>query len=67
MSELAEHVRRHRGMWDEWANKFVEAGERSWANNTPRWGIWRVPESEVRMLPDNPAGKDVSELGCGTA
>ena len=31
------------------------------------WGIWQVPESEVRMLPDDLAGKDVIELGCGTA
>ena len=54
-------------MWDDWAKKFVAAGERAWADNTPRWGIWHVAESEVRMFPDDLAGKDVIELGCGTA
>ena len=67
MSELPEHVRRNRAMWDEWAKRYAAAGERGWANNMPGWGIWHVPESEVRMLPDDLAGKDVIELGCGTA
>jgi len=67
MSELPEHVRRNRALWDDWAEKFVASGERSWARNTPQWGIWGVPESEVRMFPDDLAGKDVIELGCGTA
>jgi SAM-dependent methyltransferase len=67
MSELPEHVRRNRAMWDAWAQKFAAAGERGWADNTPAWGIWQVPESEVRMLPEDLAGKDVIELGCGTA
>ncbi len=67
MSELPEHVRRNRAMWDEWARKDAAAGERSWARDTPVWGIWHVPEPEVRMLPDDLAGKDVIELGCGTA
>ena len=30
------------------------------------WGIWNVPETQVDVLPDV-AGKDVVELGCGTA
>ena len=30
------------------------------------YGVWRVPESELHALPDV-AGKDVVELGCGTA
>jgi len=67
MSDLPEHVRRNRAMWDEWARKDAAAGERSWAPDTPVWGIWHVPESAVRMLPDDLAGKDVIELGCGTA
>ena len=33
----------------------------------PTWGIWRVPESELHVLPEDLAGKDVIELGCGTA
>ncbi len=67
MSELPEHVRRNRAMWDDWAKKFAAAGERAWAKNEPAWGIWQVPEVEVRMFPDELDGKDVIELGCGTA
>ena len=33
----------------------------------PTWGIWSVPESELRMIPEDVAGKDAIELGCGTA
>ena len=67
MSELPEHVRRNRALWDDWAQKFAAAGEESWARDTPTWGIWGVPESQVGMLPADIAGKDVIELGCGTA
>jgi hypothetical protein len=31
------------------------------------WGIFGVPESDLRALPDDLAGRDVIELGCGTA
>src|SRR5215207_3088436 len=30
------------------------------------WGVWRIPESELRVLGDV-AGRDVLELGCGAA
>ena len=40
--------------------------EEAWAKEEPDWGVFRVPESELHALPDL-AGKDVVELGCGTA
>jgi SAM-dependent methyltransferase len=40
--------------------------EGAWAAEEITWGIWQVPESELQALPDA-AGKDVVELGCGTA
>jgi SAM-dependent methyltransferase len=64
---LPEHVRRNRTQWDAWAAEYVAAAERNWAQPEPDWGIWNVPESEVHLLPDDLAGKDVIELGCGTA
>lgn len=67
MSELPEHVRRNRSQWDAWAPQWVASAERGWAQPTPTWGIWEVPESEVGMLPDDLAGLDAIELGCGTA
>src|SRR6266481_3178501 len=54
-------------MWDDWAKKFVAAGERGWAQTEPDWGIWSILESDVHLLPDDLNGKDAIELGCGTA
>jgi SAM-dependent methyltransferase len=43
-----------------------ERAEAAWAEDEVNWGVWHIPESELRALPDV-AGKDVVELGCGTA
>jgi SAM-dependent methyltransferase len=67
VSDLPEHVLRNRAMWDGWARDYVAAGERAWAQESPSWGIWQVPESELHLLPDDLKGKDAIELGCGTA
>ena len=40
--------------------------EQAWAQDEITWGVWHVPESELSALPDV-TGKDVVELGCGTA
>jgi SAM-dependent methyltransferase len=66
MSEPPNHVRRNRAAWDVWAAEYEEPGRRAWAQTEPSWGIWRVPESELHVLPDV-AGLEVVELGCGTA
>ena len=65
--DLPEHVRRNRVQWDAWAEDFVAAGEAAWRRDTPAWGIWHVPETDLGLLPDDLAGKDAIELGCGTA
>src|SRR5712671_3342998 len=67
MSDLPEHVCRNRIYWDDLARQYVAAGEKAWAQETPTWGIWGVPESQVGMFPEDLAGKDTIELGCGTA
>jgi len=67
MTDLPEHVRINRAKWDEIAKDWVAGGERGWAQATPRWGLWGVPESELHLFPDDLDGKDVIELGCGTA
>ena len=41
-------------------------GRRRWAEPAPVWGDWSVPESRLRLLPDDVTGLDVLELGCGT-
>ena len=64
---VPEHVSRNRAMWDDRARNYVAAAEDHWARDTPTWGIWSVPEPQVGILPEDMAGKDAIELGCGTA
>jgi SAM-dependent methyltransferase len=39
--------------------------EDAWAEDEVSWGVWHIPERELRALPDV-TGMDVVELGCGT-
>jgi len=64
--DLPDHVRRNREAWDNWAADWRDRGRKSWASDQPHWGIWGIPEADVGLLPDM-AGRDVIELGCGTA
>lgn len=63
---LPEYVTRNRRYWDVLAREYEEPGRCAWQSAEPCWGIWSIPESELCVLPDV-AGKDVIELGCGTA
>jgi SAM-dependent methyltransferase len=63
---LTEHARRNRAAWDAMADEWVPAAERKWASDDPSWGVWGIPERELRVLPEL-AGLDAVELGCGTA
>ena len=63
---LPEHVRANRAYWDERADDWISPGTRSWAATEPSWGVWALPESELRMLPADMTGMDAIELGCGT-
>jgi SAM-dependent methyltransferase len=65
--ELPQHAQRNREYWDDQAADYVEPGRRSWSTADPSWGIWGIPETELRLLPDDLAGQDAIELGCGTA
>jgi SAM-dependent methyltransferase len=65
---LPEHVAMNRAYWDGMADEWVESGERSWRvlPGEESWGVFRFPEARVRMLPDDLAGRDAIDLGCGT-
>ncbi len=52
--------------WTRQAAGEREAGRRSWTKEVPTWGIFRVPDSELRILPEHGAGLRTLELGCGT-
>jgi ubiquinone/menaquinone biosynthesis C-methylase UbiE len=63
---LSDHVQKNRDAWDQFAADYVETGERNWAATDVTWGIFDVPESQLRMLPEDASCMDVVELGCGT-
>ncbi len=53
--------------WTQENERYTDGrAEQAWARDEITYGIWNVPESELHALPDL-AGKDVVELGCGTA
>ena len=64
--DAPNHVAANRAAWDAWAADYAEGGARNWAAE-PSWGIFDVPEADLRLLPVDLAGKDAVELGCGTA
>ena len=61
-----EHVLENRTYWDGMASDWVSAGERSWKQESPTWGIWALPESELGLLPPTMNNMNAIELGCGT-
>jgi SAM-dependent methyltransferase len=61
----ADHVLANRASWDAYADSWVDRGRILWAADEITWGIWGVPESELRLLPEI-RGIDAVELGCGT-
>ena len=62
---LPDHVRRNRAVWDRLAADYAEAGRQGWAEDEMSWGVWGIPERELRMLPPV-SGRDAIDLGCGT-
>ena len=63
-SGIPEYLAGNRATWQEAAAEYVEPAKRNWAGE-PNWGIWGLPESDVRLLPDDLTGQRCIELGCG--
>jgi SAM-dependent methyltransferase len=62
-----DYVAVNRAQWTNANAEYTDArAHDAWSQQEITWGITRVPESELKVLPDV-AGKDVVELGCGTA
>jgi SAM-dependent methyltransferase len=66
VTEPTDHVLANRRYWDGMAVDWVAPGRLNWEAAEPSWGCWSVPESELRLLPDELGGLDAIELGCGT-
>jgi len=62
-----DYVRLNRAHWTKVNAEYTDANaESAWNEQEITWGTWNTPETEVGVLPDV-RGKDVVELGCGTA
>jgi SAM-dependent methyltransferase len=66
MGELPEHAARNRAYWNRLAAEYAPDGLANWEADEPHWGIWKVAESELGVLPDDLDGLEAIELGCGT-
>jgi SAM-dependent methyltransferase len=60
------YVAQNQRFWTQRSSEYERSGRRSWAAEAVTWGIWRVLETEARLLPEI-EDRDVLELGCGTA
>lgn len=64
----AGHVVLNRRYWDEQrAGWHGPLAREQWSRTEVTWGLWSTPESQVKGFPDDIAGMDAVELGCGTA
>jgi SAM-dependent methyltransferase len=64
---VREDAAKNRELWTRNNAEYTDGRAReAWARREIAWGIWKVPESVANALPAVD-GKDVVELGCGTA
>ena len=63
---MTDHVRRNRAFWDADADDYQTAHGDVLARHPKAWGVWRIPEDDLRALGDT-TGLDVLEYGCGAA
>src|SRR5262245_3345572 len=67
MPELPDYALSARETWTRSNSEYTAAkAHERWSASEIAWGVWKTPESELRVLPDL-RGLDVIELGCGTA
>jgi SAM-dependent methyltransferase len=66
MTDPIDHVEKNRAYWAALAAEYAASADRSWTAAEPTWGIWRVPEAQIGVLPDDVTGLDAIDLGCGT-
>ncbi len=65
--ELTAHAQKNRAMWEATSDDYeARNAEALSGENTMAWGLWRIPEAQLRVLGDV-AEKDVLEFGCGAA
>jgi SAM-dependent methyltransferase len=66
-SRLLRDARANRKSWDADSDEYQKEHGRSLSGpKAAAWGIWRIPETELKVL-GSVTGKRVLELGCGAA
>src|SRR5207248_5013991 len=66
-ADLSPDALRNREIWTQENAEYTgPKALEAWRQEEIGWGVFQVPESQLGALPDV-AGKDVVELGCGTA
>jgi SAM-dependent methyltransferase len=64
---LSDDARRNRELWTKSNAEYTDAAAAdAWAQDEIQWGMFGVLEAELNVLGEV-SGKDVVELGCGTA
>jgi SAM-dependent methyltransferase len=65
--ELTADAAINRQRWDEQSDSYqARHGEQLDKSGGTAWGVWQIPEAELRVLGDV-SGLEVLELGCGAA
>jgi len=68
MQEAVDSIAANIAEWTETNAEHTDANaQRAWEHPGILWGVFAIPEQQVGALPDEVAGLDVVELGCGTA
>jgi SAM-dependent methyltransferase len=65
MKKPPDYLQGNRDAWQKHAVDYVEPAECAWASDQPYWGIWRIPDSELNLLPGDMSSLRCIELGCG--
>jgi SAM-dependent methyltransferase len=64
---LTDYLERNRAAWTKSNAEYTDGRARdAWTQEEITWGKWSLPEREIGVLP-GVSGKDIVELGCGTA
>jgi SAM-dependent methyltransferase len=67
LSDFPDYVRQNQQLWTRSNEQYTDASAHdAWAQEGITWGMFAVPESEIRAF-GAVDGKDAVELGCGTA
>jgi SAM-dependent methyltransferase len=67
MESLPPHAIINREAWTRSNAEYTDRSARKgWEQDAVSWGVFHIPEAEVRALPDV-SDRDIIELGCGTA